>query len=114
MSPALEKVDAENIFNQSVTKHSLHYTSFNADRGSKAFPAVENAYGPKKPVKKYECNGHYQKRVRTGLRKKKKDLKGLGGRGRLTDVKIDILQNYFVIALRQNVGDIDKMHLRKA
>ena len=41
--------------------------------------------------------------------KEKKDIKGLGGKGRLTDAKIDTLQIYFGIALRQNVGDIDKM-----
>ena len=67
-----EKVSAEKIFKQSVTKHSLYYTSFYGDGDSKAFPAVENAYGPEKPVKKYECFGHYQKRVGTRIRKKKK------------------------------------------
>ena len=69
-------------------------------------------YGPNKPVTKYECIGHYQKRVGSRLRKLKKETKGLGGRGRLTDAKIDTLQNYFGIALRQNVGNLDSM--RKA
>ena len=41
--------------------------------------------------------------------KEKKDVKGLGGKGCLTDAKIETLQNYFGIALRQNVADIDKM-----
>ena len=41
--------------------------------------------------------------------KEKKDVKGLGGKGRLTNAKIDTLQNYFGNALRQNIGDIDKM-----
>lgn len=36
-------------------------------------------------------------------------MKGLGGRGRPTDAKIDTLQNYFGIALRQNCGDLEKM-----
>ena len=48
----MEKVGAEKIFKQSVTKHSLYYNSFYADSDSNAFPAVENAYGPEKPVKK--------------------------------------------------------------
>ena len=41
--------------------------------------------------------------------KNKKDAKELDGKDVLTDAKIDSLQNYFCIALRQNVGDIDKM-----
>ena len=45
----------------------------------------------------------------TSSKEKKKDVKGLGGKDRLTDTKIDTLQNYFDIALHQNVGDIDKM-----
>ena len=44
----------------------------------------------------------------TSSKKKKKNAKGLGGKDVLTDAKIDSLQNYFGIALRQNVGDIDK------
>ena len=40
---------------------------------------------------------------------KKKDVKGVDGKGCLTNAKIDTLQNYFDIALCQNVGDIDKM-----
>ena len=68
----MEKMGAEKIFKQLVTQHSLYYTSFYGDGHSKAFPAVENASSPEKPVKKYECIGHYQKRVGTRLRKKKK------------------------------------------
>ena len=68
----MEKVGAEKIFKQSATKNSLYYTSFYGDGDSKVFPAMENAYGLEKPVKKYECICHYQKRAGTRLRKKKK------------------------------------------
>ena len=40
---------------------------------------------------------------------RKKDVKGLGGKGFLTDTKIDTLQNYLGTALPQNVWDIEKM-----
>ena len=70
---------------------------------------MENAYSPEKPGKMYECSGHYQNKVGAHLRKKKQDVKGLGGKGCLTDAKIDTLQNYFGIALRQNIGDIEEM-----
>ena len=43
---------------QSVTKHNLYYTFFYGDGDSKAFPAVEKACSPEKPVKKYECSDH--------------------------------------------------------
>ena len=60
----------------------------------------ENAYSPEKPARKYECIGHYQKRVGTRLLEKKKNVKKLGGKGRLTNAKINTFQNYFSIALR--------------
>ena len=50
--------------------------------------------------------------IRKGLGhvfKYKKDLKGLGRKGRLTDAKIDTLQKYFDSALPQDSGDINKM-----
>ena len=36
----MEKVGAEKIIKQSVTKHNLCYTSFYGDGDSKAFPIV--------------------------------------------------------------------------
>ena len=108
-SPCMKKVGTQNIFNRSVDKHGQYYIYFYGDGDSKAFPSVENVYGPSKKMKKRECIGHYQKRVGTRLRKLKKNTKGLGGRGRLTDTKIDTLQNYIGIALRQNVGDLAAM-----
>ena len=35
--------------------------------------------------------------------------KGLGGKGRLTDGKIDLLQNYYGLAVRGNLDDVNKM-----
>ena len=37
------------------------------------------------------------------------DGKGFGGKGRLTDGKIDILQNYYGLVVRSNFDDVDKM-----
>ena len=71
-SPAMEKVAAEKIFKQWVTKPSLYYTSFYDDGDSKTIPTVEDAYGPGKPVKKYKCIGNYQKKVESSLQKKKR------------------------------------------
>ena len=37
------------------------------------------------------------------------DGKGLGGKGRLTDGKVDMLQNYYGLAVRENLDDVNKM-----
>ena len=74
-------------------------------------------YGDDCQVKKLECVGHVQKRVGSRLRKLKKsykntklsDGKTIGGMGRLTDAKIDCLQNYYGLAIRQNTGSVVEM-----
>ena len=93
---------------------------------SKFYDEVKHIY-PGTIVQKFECIGHYQKRVGNRLRKLRIRTKGLGGKNkkvqtkdkgkgkvtkaksRLTDSVIDKLQNYFGIALRSNVGDLQKM-----
>ena len=84
-------------------------TSFNQVQSSKPYGDV--------PITKLECIGHIQKRVGTRCRnlrlsyKKQKlsDGKGISGRGRLTDKAINTFQNYFGMAIRQNVGDLYQM-----
>ena len=66
---------------------------------------------------KEECIGQVQKRVGTGLRKIKKDLKGkklsdgktTGGAVRLTDRLIDTLQTYYGLAIRENTANLQNM-----
>ena len=45
----------------------------------------------------------------TALRKLKKETKGLGGKGKLTNAMIDRLQNYYGIAVRRNIGNKENM-----
>ena len=110
-APNMEAVGAKRIFSRSVEKNGLRYTDFYGDGDSKSFPAVENIYDGIR-VKKFECIEHVQKRVGTRLRKLKQENKGIGGKGKLTATMIDCLQNYYGIAIRQNVGNKDEM--RKA
>ena len=130
--------DPPPIWNQSVHFQFLRgqsvnvvcITSYYGDGDSKAFQTVENVYEGQK-VQKYECIGHYQKRVANRLRKLKQRLKGLGGKAkakkeenipkqdggkitkvkkipamRLTDTLINKLQNYFGIALGSKVAAV--------
>ena len=85
------------------------------DGDSASFKVVKNfrPYGDTE-VKKLECVGHVQKRLGSRLRKLRVQMKGkklpdgklLSGAGRLTDKKIDTLQNYFGLAIRQQKDDL--------
>ena len=68
-------------------------------------------------MKKLECVGHVQKHLGTRCRKvialfhgqKLNDGKGISDAGRLTEKAINKLQNYFGIAIRQNVNNLYQM-----
>ena len=91
------------IYNRSISKNGLRYVDFYGDGDTKSFKNIENTY-PGMQVRKLECIGHIQKRVGNRLRKQKKSVKGLGGKGGLNDAMIDKLQNYYGISIRRNVG----------
>ena len=57
----------------------------------RAFANIYGDHDDSKKIIKYECIGHYQKRVSNRLRKLCTELK-LGGKNRLTNQKIDTLQ----------------------
>ncbi|GFY18270.1 uncharacterized protein TNCV_2046761 [Trichonephila clavipes] len=100
--------DSQLNFERSLIKRDLQYTEYYGDGDSKGFLQVKDIYG-ENSVTKLERIGHIQKRVGSRLRKLKKNTKGLGGKGKLTDKFIDKLQNYYGIAIRSNVGCLEKM-----
>ncbi|GFW16242.1 uncharacterized protein TNCV_4264071 [Trichonephila clavipes] len=104
----MESVSAYRIFERSEANRSIRYISWYGDGDSKAFNNVKDMYDIDSVIK-YECIGHVQKRVGSRLRKLKKSVKGLGGKGKLTDEFIDTLQNYFGIAIRSNVDNLSNM-----
>ncbi len=110
-SGAMEPKGIENIFGRSAQSRNLLYTEFYCDGDSKSFDRIKHVYlqNHGKDVKRLQCVGHVQKRVGTSLQKLKKNVKGLGGRGKLTKALIDKLQNYYGIAIRSNVGDLAGM-----
>jgi hypothetical protein len=71
-------------------------------------------YGEDCIPNKLECIGHVQKRVGSRLRRLKNsnkgrklsDGKGLSD-GKLTDGKIDVMQNYYGLAMRENLDDVN-------
>lgn len=105
---SMETVGLYRIFERSKAKRDLKYLQYYGDGDSKSYAAVKDMYG-KDSVQKLECIGHVQKRVGCRLRKLKKTVRGLGGKGKLTDALIDRLQNYYGIAIRANVGNLSAM-----
>ena len=73
------------IFKRSEQTRKLQYTEYFGDGDSKVYDNIH--------IEKKECDGHVQKRVGTALRKLKKENKGIGGKGKLTDSLIDKLQH---------------------
>ena len=81
------------IFKRSEQTRKLQYTEYFGDGDSTAYQEVQDCY-ENIHIEKKESVGHVQKRVGTALRKLKKENKGIGGKGKLTDSLIDKLQNY--------------------
>ena len=64
-------VGAQRIVTRSIEKRGFRYTGFYGDGDGKAYPSVKDTYGVDSVIK-FECIGHYQKRVGNRLRKFKK------------------------------------------
>ena len=106
------------MFLRSVEKGGLKYTTYIGDGDSSSYGMVaqvlKEKYSDQYVVVKEDCIGHIQKRMGSNLRKYKTEKKAkklddgqtVGGKGRLTKVVIDKLQNYYGAAIRQNVGNL--------
>ncbi len=118
-SGSMETAGAVRIFERSVATRALKYKDMLGDGDSSTYSAIveSNPYGEDCVPNKLECVGHVQKRVGSRLRKLKSsnkgvklsDGKGVSGKGRLTDGKIDVLQNYYGLAIRENLQDVEEM-----
>ncbi|GFU43868.1 uncharacterized protein TNCV_652511 [Trichonephila clavipes] len=113
-SAGRESEGAFRIFSRSLPNYNVRYVQYLGDGDSKGFLRVQesNIYGDEFPVEKLECIGHVQKRMGARLRALKNNLKStklsdnkpISGRGRLTDAEILLLQKYYGLAIRRNVG----------
>ena len=75
----MEPVGAKRIWERSLQKNKLWYTSFYDDGDSKSYPTIKNTY-PGITVQKLECVGHAQKRVGCRLRNLKNKKKVFQGK----------------------------------
>ncbi|KAJ4447696.1 hypothetical protein ANN_09704 [Periplaneta americana] len=120
-SGGMEVAGVVKIFQQSEPCDKVRYINYLGDGDSKAYKAINELkpYGENVPITKLKCIGHVQKRMGTRLRlktsykgKKLQDGKSLDGKNRLTEAVIDQIQNYYGMAIRQNVNSAENM--RKA
>ncbi len=116
-SGSMEATAAVAMFGRSKNLHSLRYTRYIGDGDSSSFQTVFNSKPYDKDIEKIECVGHVQKRMGSRLRKLKDSYKGqklsdgkpIGGKNRLTDVKIDAITTYYGNAIRANKHDLKSM-----
>ena len=114
-SGSMESAGAINIFNRSVEKNSIIY-EYLGDGDSFSFKEVIES----EPYKAYNimpeklgCIGHAQKRMGTRFCNIVKSHKGtnktIHGRNKLTESVINSMQNYYGLAIRNNVNNLFAM-----
>lgn len=105
------------MFMRSEKKHGVQYHYYIGDGDAKTHKAIVEAKPYDNVVKKKEDLNHLRKRFGTRVRTLKDSLKGkkladgklFTGIGRMTGKKIDILQQFFGNAIRENCDSIPKM-----
>ena len=114
----MECAGAIEAFKHSNPYLNIKYTGFLGDGDTKSFQQVVNSVPYKNTtIKKPECVGHIQKRMGSrlqNLRNEKKGLKlpdgrGISGKVRLTDSIVNTIQNYYEMAIRQNLHNVYAM-----
>jgi len=105
----MEVVGILEMFMRSEALHSVKYINYIGDGDSKTYKGIVDVkpYG-NIPVVKKECIN--QKRMGSRLRALKKSVKGLSGRGRLTDKLINELSAFYGLAIRRNINNVDAMY----
>ena len=100
-SNAMEVECAERLWKRSVDKNNYRYTTMLSDGDSKAYDAVTTLkpYWDDVLITKEDCINHVAKRMGTALRilvaTAKAQKESISGKGKLTDMKIKKIQNYY-------------------
>lgn len=117
----MEAEGAQILFARSVQKHNMRYMKYIGDGDSAAYVTVRDSRpygeGEENEIEKLDCCGHVQKRMGTHLRtliKENKGVKiagkkGLGGKGRLTQSRVNDFQTYYGKAIRSNRGNLEEI-----
>ena len=115
---SMEVECATRIWKRSISENRLRYTVMLCDGDSKAFDAVSslNIYGEANKLTKEDCINHVSKRMGTALMnlisESKVQKDSIGGKGKLTQVKIKKIQNYYGRAIKDYSNDIPLLKKR--
>ncbi|CAN8023554.1 unnamed protein product [Ixodes persulcatus] len=107
-SNAMEFAAAGVIFSRSLELRKLQYVTMLSDGDSKAYTHVAGLGVYDKDIQKEGCVNHMAKRMYSGM-EKLKSKEGLGWKGKLTNVVMRKLTNYYATALKDDAPDVTKM-----
>ncbi|KYM96908.1 hypothetical protein ALC62_12418 [Cyphomyrmex costatus] len=95
------------IFQRANELYGMKYVNYIGDGNSKTYSKIieQLPYD----VQKKECINHVQKRMGTRLRNRKKNEKGLSGKGKLTENLTKDLTLYYSLAIRRNSDFLENM-----
>ena len=119
-SGGMERAAAVDMWNRSINKNCMRYTTFISDGDSSAYTAVKEAYpyGDERQIEKQECVNHVAKRIKSRLTMLKQtttvpkqtksgktlQMSTLGGVNKLTKNTIDQMALYFANNIISNKG----------
>ena len=97
----MESAAAVEIWKRSISSHSLIYNTYIGDGDSSSYKNLvkSDPYNGLTTVRKEECLGHVQKRVKKKLRKKSKIFKGL------PEAKADRIAHLYALVIVQHRGE---------
>lgn len=116
---SMEVECALRIWGRSVDQHKFRYTTMLCDGDSKAYDDAicqSKVYGNDIVIDKEDCINHVSKRMGTALRnlasvsKAQKD--SITGKGKLTQIKIKKIQNYYGKAIKTYSSDVKLLKTR--
>lgn len=111
---AVEAEAAKRIWQRSINKYKLRYTTLLSDGDAKTYSDLQKLgdalYDKDHPIGKEECINHVAKRMKTGLIKLKNDHKGtanrISGQGRVTEKIMTKVQSYYGRAIRLEAQEV--------
>ena len=115
-SGAMESEGAVILFQRSLELFKFRYTSLMGDGDAKTHLRVLQAdpYDGR-DIKRLQCTNHVAKSMGTALRKLVAAHKGtdesISGKGKLTDVRIKELTNYYGKAIKSHAGTLQEMEV---
>ena len=100
-SQSMESAAAVEIWKRSISSHSLIYDTYIGDGDSSSYKNLvkSDPYNGLTTVRKEECLGHVQNRVKKNLRKKSKIFKGL------PEAKADRIAHLYALVIVQHRGE---------